>query len=59
MADELKTLASVCSDTSKVEMSAEEIAAVLPRWENAGTVKNTLGDIRTDYIEKLLKKSFI
>ena len=57
-AEELKNLAGCCSFLSGVKMTADEIRIALPRWENAGTVKNTLGDIDTAFIEKMLNEHF-
>ncbi len=39
----------------KLGLSEEDIENELPRWENNGTVKNTLGTVTQDYIRGLLK----
>ena len=41
-----------------IHMTDEQIIAVLPRWENNGSVRNTIGSIDTAYISDALKRHF-
>ena len=42
-----------------VRMTEEEIAAALPRWEDNGSVKNTLADMTAEKIGTILRKKFL
>ena len=60
--DKLSALAAAClagSAAEEISMSKDEIGRALPRWENAGSVKNTVGSPGTDFIEAILKNHFI
>lgn len=39
-------------------LTEEEIRTALPRWENNGTVKNTIGIVTTEQIARMLRKEF-
>ena len=41
-----------------IRLSEEEIRAALPRWENNGSVRNTVGTVRTEEIAAMLRKEF-
>jgi hypothetical protein len=40
-------------------MSADEIEAALPRWENNGSVKNTHANVSLDDIRTILTSLFV
>jgi len=42
-----------------VRMTAEEIEAALPRWENNGSVKSTVGTVTADHIREMLQNKFV
>lgn len=42
-----------------IAMTEEEIAAALPRWENNGSVKNTMGTVTAEDIRKILTEKFM
>lgn len=42
-----------------IAMTEEEIAAALPRWENNGSVKNTMGTVTAENIRKILTEKFM
>jgi len=46
-------------DGLDVRMSAEEVEAALPRWENNGSVKNTRADVTTKEIREILTSLFV
>ncbi len=41
-----------------IRLTEDEIRAALPRWENNGSVRNTLGTVTTEQIARMLKKPF-
>lgn len=41
-----------------IKLSEEEIDKALPRWENNGTVKNTVGDVGLPFIRQTFLKAF-
>lgn len=43
----------------EIAMSAEEIEAALPRWENNGSVKNTRADVSLEDIRTILTSLFV
>ena len=56
-----ETLLSLVEKTvprREIVLSEEEIRMALPRWENNGSVRNTLGNVTTEQIAKMLKKTF-
>ncbi len=42
-----------------IHMTEAEVEAALPRWENNGSVKNTLADVTTDTIRDILVSTFV
>jgi hypothetical protein len=40
-------------------MSATEVEAALPRWENNGSVKNTRANVSTEQIREILHIMFV
>lgn len=42
-----------------VAMTAQEISAVLPRWENNNSVNNTVGSVGCEKIRKILTEKFV
>ena len=40
-------------------MDEETLEEILPRWENNGSVKNTLGKMTVEDVERILRKKFI
>ena len=42
-----------------ITMDTQEIEAALPRWEGNGSVKNTLADVTTDDIRRILTDHFV
>ena len=60
--EELSALAAAClagSAAWEISMTEDEIERALPRWENAGSVKNTVGSPGTGYIGSILKNHFL
>ena len=43
----------------EVHMTADQIEAALPRWENNGSVKNTYADVTLDDIRTILTRMFV
>ena len=41
-----------------LRLAEEEIRTALPRWENNGSVRNTLGTVTTEQIARMLGKAF-
>ena len=54
--EELLALCEDCLRGVKVTLTQEEIEKALPRWENNGSVKNTVGTVTTEEIGKFLLK---
>ena len=48
-----------CLPKSDIHMTAEQITAALPRWENNGSVKNTRADVTVEDIKKLLVSMYV
>ncbi len=55
----LKALVEAVLPDRAIEMTEAEIAAALPRWENNGSVKNTVGDVTAEDIGIMLTKKFV
>ena len=56
---ELRALLERCLPPLEARATEEELLAVLPRWENNGSVKNTLGEIGREQILAILKKHLL
>ena len=56
--DELCLLVEKTVPVRGIRLSEEEIRAALPRWENNGSVRNTVGTVRTEEIAAMLRKEF-
>ena len=56
--EELLRLIGLCLPENEIAMTAEEIAAALPRWENNGSVRNTVCDVSTAEIGTILEQLF-
>ena len=54
----LLELAGKVVPTNGIWLTEEEIRAALPRWENNGTVRNTVGTVSQEQIAKMLRKEF-
>lgn len=54
----LVALIDTCLPDFDIHMTAEEIDAALPRWENNGSVQNTLADISVDHLRQMLMTMF-
>ncbi len=54
--EELLALCEDCLRGVKVTLTQDEIEKALPRWENNGSVKNTVGNVTTEEIGKFLSK---
>ena len=57
--DELLQLISLCLPDSGIRMTAEEIDAALPRWENNSSVRNTCCEVSTAEIRDNLSALFL
>lgn len=57
--EELERLVRLCLPELAVTMTAEEIAAILPRWENNNSVLNTCCDVSTAEIGEILARQFL
>ena len=53
---ELRALLERCLPPLEARATEAELLAALPRWENNGSVKNTLGEIGREQILAILKK---
>ena len=56
---ELLSTIAVAMPTLPVCMTADEIEAALPRWENNNSVINTVGTVTTDDICRILTEKFV
>lgn len=56
--EELLHLVSACMPKLDIVMTREEIASVLPRWENNSSVRNTCCAVSTEEIRAILSKLF-
>ena len=54
--EELRALLDRCLPPLEVRATEEELLAAMPRWENNGSVKNTLGEVSQQQILEMLKK---
>ena len=54
--EEMKELISSLLPETKIHLTEEEIKALLPRYTNNGSVKNTYGTMTVDDIEEILKR---
>lgn len=52
----LFSLVDRAADLTDIKISLTELKDILPRWQDNGSVKNTLGDIGIERIEKILSK---
>lgn len=57
--DELTGLVKLCLPELPIRMTEREIEDALPRRENNGTVKNTLGTVTTDEIRRIFTEKFV
>ncbi len=53
---ELRRLLERCLPPLEARATEEELLAALPRWENNGSVRNTIGDVSQEQILAMLKK---
>ena len=56
--EELVSLAKKVVPVRGIRLSEDEIWAALPRWENNGTVRNTVGTVTMEQIAEMLRKEF-
>lgn len=56
---ELLSVIELAMPELDVSMTAEEIEAALPRWENNNSVMNTIGTVTADAIRSILIKKFV
>ena len=54
------TRTDVCqpAELGRIHMSADEVEAALPRWENNGSVKNTRANVSVEMIGQMLEALF-
>ena len=57
--EELLYLIRLCLPEDGIAMTAEEIASVLPRWENNNSVRNTCCDVSTAEIGEILRQQYL
>ena len=55
----LRTLTERCLPPLEARATEEELLAALPRWENNGSVQNTLGEVSREQILAILKKHLL
>lgn len=55
----VRALIAKCLPELAIHMTAQEIDAALPRWENNGSVKNTVGAVTAEDIRKILINKFM
>ena len=56
--EELVNLAKKVVPIRGIRLSEDEIRTALPRWENNGTVRNTVGTVTMEQIAEMLRKEF-
>ena len=56
--EELVKLAEKVVPVRGIRLSEDEIRTALPRWENNGTVRNTVGTVTVERIAEMLRKEF-
>ena len=56
--EDLLHLVVQCLPESRIHMTLDEIHAILPRWENNSSVRNTCCDVSTDEIKFILEAQF-
>ena len=56
--DELISLTRTLLPMPEIKLTEELIDSILPRWENNGSVNNTIGTITTQYIKQILMNKF-
>ena len=54
--EELRGLVERCLPPLEARATEEELLAALPRWENNGSVRNTVGDVTQEQILAMLKR---
>ena len=54
--EELRSLVERCLPPLEARATEEELLAALPRWENNGSVRNTVGDVTQEQILAMLKR---
>ena len=52
-------LVEACLPDFDFRMTGAQIDAALPRWQNNGSVQNTLADVSVDYIRQMLVSMFV
>ena len=57
--EELSALIALCLPENTIRMTAEEIAAALPRWENNNSVRNTCCEVSTAELGEILRQQFL
>ena len=55
----LLRLIRLCLPENGITMTAEEIAAALPRWENNNSVRNTCCAVSAAEIREILEQQFL
>ncbi len=55
----LPELVGLCLPENEIAMTADEIAAALPRWENNNSVRNTCCAVSTAEIREILERQFL
>ena len=56
--EKLSELIRALTPKPEVRLSGSEIEALLPRWENAAAVKNTIGAMTSDDVRRILTELF-
>ena len=56
--DSLIALIKALTPEPEVKLTPEQIEAILPRWENNGSVRNTIGEVTTDQIRQIFTELF-
>ena len=55
----LVALTEKCLPSLSITMTQEEIARLLPRWENNGSVSNTRGNVTCTILQKILEDKYL
>ena len=55
---ELADLVERCVPSYRIHMDEDGLEAILPRWENNGSVQNTRADVTTETIRRILLNKF-
>ena len=56
--ESLIALIKALTPDPEVSLTAEQIEEILPRWENNGSVKNTIGNVTMEELRQIFTELF-